>query len=711
MSDLREKLVAENKKVHWEPAYIRDGRMGEWLSNAKDWAISRERYWGTPLPIWRSSDGSEQLVIGSIDELKKYTKKSGNTYFVMRHGEAENNVQNIANCDQQAPSHLTNNGRTQIEAHIPELKKAGITKIISSPFIRTKESAQIISSALGISVEDDSRLSEFNFGSLNRKSFDDFLAFEAEHMHSYADPVQNGESYLDAKRRFGAVLYELEQKYKNETILIVSHGIAGEVLEAVVRGADSMESKKIIDTIDVPVADLRKLDFVPLTHNEDYELDLHRPYIDEIVLVSEKGTELRRTPEVMDVWFDSGAMPFAQAAKWKGNQSLEDFLKNIEYPADFISEAIDQTRGWFYTLLAIGTLSGRGAPYKNVISLGHLLDAEGQKMSKSKGNVVDPWVEMDRWGVDTIRFWMYSVTQAGDSKNYDEKTVKEAAKTISLFENSAKFYEMFRGSEKRTIEQRIDVWMNARTDEAIRVITKAIDEYKPYEATRELAALVGDLSQWYVRRIRDRARAGDGAALFTLRETLRTTALLCAPFAPFIAEEIFEKTKRDGDPESVHLTDWPEVQHSFFSFGKVKKEKALIAEMDRVRALSSEFLQLRQKANINVRKPLAKASIMGTLSPESAKILAEEINVKEVETGATETKLDTVLTPGLIKEGDEREMARAVADARKGEGLSPKDKAHARIDSAGKYAAVLSTGEVRFDLVRDLSQEESKDAA
>ena len=219
MSDLREKLVAENKKIHWEPEYIRDGRMGEWLTNAKDWAISRERYWGTPLPIWRSADGSEQLVVDSVDELKKYTKKSGNKYFIMRHGEAGNNVQNIVSSDPNAPYKLTDHGRTQIEAHIPELKEAKITKIIASPFVRTKESAEIIASALRLTVEKDLRLGEFHYGDFNGKPYDSTRAFQAEHMLEYADPIPGGESFLDAKRRFGAVLYELEQKYKNEVIL------------------------------------------------------------------------------------------------------------------------------------------------------------------------------------------------------------------------------------------------------------------------------------------------------------------------------------------------------------------------------------------------------------------------------------------------------------------------------------------------------------
>lgn len=711
MQDLRDTLVAENKRVGWTPEYIRDGRMGEWLTNAKDWSVSRERYWGTPMPVWESEDGNGRLVIGSVEELKSRIKKSGNTYFLMRHGEAEGNAKQYIDSDGEATNTLTEQGIAQVQAAIEDLKKKGVTKIYASPLLRTRQTAELVAEGLGIAQESivfDDRLRELNFGDFSGEGKQgSYAAFwEWKKAHTYADTIPGGESYLDAKNRLASFVYELEATVAKERILIVSHGVAFESFEVLMQGADVVAANAILDQVisRAKNAEVREYPFVPLPHNDKYELDLHRPYIDDVVLLSEKGTELRRVKEVMDVWFDSGAMPFAQAAKGRGEESLDAYLEKVAYPADYISEAIDQTRGWFYTLLAVGVLAGRGAAYRNVICLGHLLDAEGKKMSKSKGNVVDPVLEIERWGADAVRFWMYSVTQPGDSKNYDEKTVKEAAKVLSWLDNSTKFYELFKEVPLQAGEETVlDIWMRARTEAAVAEVTTALDAYKVFEATRAISALAEDLSQWYVRRVRDRARTGDAAALTTLRETLCTCALLIAPFAPFLAEDMYQKLRGEGDPLSVHLAAWPAAPKRFHLaalLGITPKAETLQEQMILVRTLASQALQLRQKAGIKVRQPLASVAVPHALAPELAAILADEINVKAVLTGEA-LALDTVLTPELIAEGKQRELDRAIAEARKTLGLSPQDKYHHELAPDGQFSVELPEGTARFNLVPD----------
>ncbi|OGH63368.1 MAG: hypothetical protein A2848_01700 [Candidatus Magasanikbacteria bacterium RIFCSPHIGHO2_01_FULL_50_8] len=491
MSELSGELQARNATVHWVPEHIRDGRFGEWLKNVKDWAISRERYWGTPLPIWKCNACAAFDVLGSIAEIKEK----------------------------------------------------------------------------GMVAPDD----------------------------------------------------------------------------------------------------------------------LHRPFVDDISYACDCGGVKSRVKEVADCWFDSGAMFVAQ---WGYQWGIAgEAKKNFEshYPADYISEAIDQTRGWFYTLLACATLLELPAPYKNVVCLSHILDAKGQKMSKSKGNVVDPWKMFEEYGADAVRFHLYSMSQPGDPKLFDTKGVDDVVKKVFLIMwNVLEFYKLYSdtvASERNTIHP-LDSWLEARLQKTVNYVTEQLELSESTNASRELAAFVTDLSTWYVRRSRGRFKNGGAdaaAAAAMLRHTLITVSKLFAPFTPMIADAVHREIV--GADKSVHLEEWPAV-------GEVNE--SALANMELIRALVTQALEQRAKSGIPIRQVLGKLTVPQSAAPLASlfEILQEEVNVESIELGDA-LALDIEITPELREKGMVRELVRHINATRKERGLKPGESITFTMQCAPEFQALV----------------------
>ncbi len=674
MSKLRDTLVAENATIHWEPEHIREGRFGEWLSGIKDWAISRDRFWGTPLPVWQSADGAETLVVGSLEELRAHTKKSGNTYFAVRHGESTYFAEDIFTIDPEGKYGLTEKGVADIRARAADIPRDKKIRIISSPVLRTKESAELLAEELGMARADimfDTRLAEINFGVCEgkpRACFKEVMAQAGEAW--YTARAEGGESNDDVRVRASALLFELEETYQDETIVLVTHEGVAQALVAASRACTKPDAACVKKEYAVPPASLHAIPFVPFPHNERFLLDLHRPYIDELTLLGKSGEPLLRAREVMDVWFDSGCMPFAQDHYPFENK---EHIEGNGFPADYICEAIDQTRGWFYTLHAVGALMGRGKAFKNCICLGHILDSVGKKMSKSLGNIVNPWDMLEKYGADALRFWMYSVNQPGESKNFDEKTVDEIVKKVfNLLTNVVQFYTLYAGNQPPVAGNQpsrhiLDLWILARLNELGKSVTEDLERYKVLEPARAIRDFIADLSQWYIRRSRDRFKSSDplvrAEALATTRFVLRELAKIMAPFTPFLAEDMFARLRDEADPESVHLAVWPPFEET---------DREVLHTMSLTREVVSHALELRAAAGIKVRQPLSSLTIPRDVDVFEELIL-EEVNVKEIKRG-NELALDTEITNALRKEGDVRELIRAVQDLRKQAGLNPSDR-------------------------------------
>jgi len=450
---VRERLMELNDSIKWKPASTGSGRFGKWLENLQDWNLSRSRYWGTPLPIWRTEDGAEELCISSVEQLY-----------------------------------------TEIEHAV----EAGLMT---------------------------------------------------------------------------------ENPYK-------------------------------------------KAGFVPGDYAKDnYEkIDLHRPYVDDIILLSPSGKAMRREKDLIDVWFDSGSMPYAQIHYPFENK--EAFDNREVYPADFIAEGVDQTRGWFFTLHAIAGMVFDSISYKTVISNGLVLDKYGNKMSKRLGNAVDPFGQIGQYGADPVRWYMISNSSPWDNLKYDEKGVLETSrKLFSTLYNTYSFFALYANVDsfdpsapQVPVEKRpeIDRWILSLLNTLIREVTEALDDYEPTRAARAIGEFVGDnLSNWYVRLNRKRFWGGDMtddklAAYQTLYTCLHTVTLLMAPFAPFFADRLYRDLT--GSENSIHLDRYPVADPSLIDPDLEERQKL-------AQDITSMALALRRKVNLKVRQPLH--TIMVPVAPPS----------------------------------------------------------------------------------------------
>jgi len=413
--------------------------------------------------------------------------------------------------------------------------------------------------------------------------------------------------------------------------------------------------------------------------------DLHRPYIDKVTIPCPKcGGVMHRIPEVLDTWFDSGSMPFAQRGHPRhGTEAFEE-----TFPADFISEGLDQTRGWFYSLLAISTLLFKQNAYRNVICLGLVVDPKGKKASKSRGNVLDPNFLFDNFGSDAVRWYFYASTPVGENYRTSSETLRETVQQFfiplwncySFFVTYARLDRFDPSAPQVPVGERhvLDRWLLSRLSGLVETVTTGLDRYDANEPARKIQRFVDELSNWYVRRSRRRFWKSQSdrdklAAYQTLYEALSTVSRLMAPFVPFMAEAMYRNL---SEGNSVHLSDFPEA--------KPWQDPDVEANMALARQAVEAGLAARDAVRIRVRQPLASVALPGEPLPEDiASIVRDELNVKKVVFGANEVKLDTEITEELRMEGLAREVVRLIQDRRKKMGLNVEDRIHTCFEANG----------------------------
>ena len=712
---LKPRLLEENARISWVPENMKDGRFGKWLEGARDWAISRSRYWGAPLPVWKCNKCGKVDVIGDLEQLKERTA-SGNTYFVIRHGEAETNAKGVVNWKIEGKYPLTKKGVEQVRMAAKDLKEKGIELIIASPLERTKESAHIIAEELGINgstVIFDPRIAEVNTGEFDGRPVDEYRRQFSSTLEKFTERSPGGETLEEMRTRCGEFLYDIDEKHKEKKILIVTHEYVSWMFDCVTAGATNEESAKIRDARGddyIENAEVREFLFAPIPHGRTYELDFHRPYIDEITFhcTCELGM-MERIKDVFDCWYESGSMPFASVHYLGDDKMPEGKLFRKIFPADFIAEGLDQTRGWFYSLIILSVGLFDQMPYRSVIVNGLILAEDGQKMSKKLKNYPDPMEIVDRYGADTLRLYLIGAPVVrGEELRFSERGVDELYKKVALrLDNVWSLYDLNKGDAQLSREMPspshvLDQWIISRLGGLRDEMTSALDSHELDRAARAILPFIDDLSTWYIRRSRERLKSDDQKEHDPASETtgwvLFTLLRLLAPIMPFLSDDLYLRLPLRSRKESVHLESWPEP---------ISVNAEVLSRMARVREYVAYGLEQRAVAGRKVRQPLASIAIPETLEDAYAEILMDELNVEKILPSTLEIRavdtvgmrdvphiekrdviLHTEITPALKEKGMVRDIIRAVQDLRKRSGRSPKESIILLCD-AGKEGAIL----------------------